>query len=382
MLALNEGLMRITHRASRPLLAAAVVTSCLLCGVAQAQSALPQAAITAPALSGDQKKDVAEFARPLLPQLATADKLKSARESLLSPLQERAVSPSFRLALWEGVAPTVRTMVKSDNDQQVVNGLRIAGEIATDTSLEVVPELLRSKKPSIRFAASFAIMRCFEETQGKTPAIGLQKANELVAALGDALKAETDTNCQDSLVRALAAAASDKQSLEKIQGEAVRVLSKAVSARFQRAGANIMDDRSVEVTVRAMRTIQDSLTKQPKPSWTSEGVEAAGDALSYVYRMLRKPNTELTPVRNNDTDELIESKKKLRTVYAPLISVAETAIYFGRKFDNADANQTAISKDFKEADGTRDGTALSDMDVLLKEKLPKEFSLPANRFLN
>lgn len=348
------------------------------------QAALPNELINGVAINEQQKVILRDYVSPLLPQLKVTTTLKPARDRLLEPLGSQNVSAAFRLEFWKNVSATAQQMMTASDDVQKVNGLRIAGEIATDSSVGTVTPSLKDKNASIRFAASFAIMRAFEQTHGKPAAMSKETASELINSVANAMKVETDANCFDSMVRALAAAGSDRQTIDvTVQRKALETLSLTASELLQKNGDKALDDTRLEAFVRALTCIRDSFTKPQTsvPSWTDDGAAFAGDALASVYRQLRKANSELEPIKANDSEDVIEAKKAARRGVSQLVFIAESTITLARQIRNNPNQTTSIADQLKRAEVKTDASALEDMNSLLTDKLPKEFSLQPDRFL-
>ena len=382
---MNDGHNFTSPCFSRRILASAAAC-CIFAISAFGQAALPNELVNGVSLNDQQKSVLREYVAPLLPQLKVANTLKSARERLLEPLGSQNVSTTFRLELWRNVASTAQEMVKAVDDVQKVNGLRIAGEVATDASVGTITPSLKDKYASIRFAASFAIMRAFEQTHGKPAAISKETALELITSISSAMKVETDANCFDSMVRAIAAAGSDRQTIDPIvQRRALENLSTVCSELLQKNGDKAIDDTRLEAFVRALTTIRDSFTKPQAqaapPSWTNDGAAFAGDALASVYRQLRKANSELAPIKADDIEDAIEAKKAARRGATQLVFIAESAITLARQIRGNPNQTTSIADQLKRAEVKTDASALEDMNSLLTDKLAKEFTFPADRFL-
>lgn len=382
---MNDGHNLTSPCLSRRFLASAAAC-CILATSAFGQAALPNELINGVAINEQQKTVLREHVAPLLPQLKVANTLKPARDRLLEPLGSQNVSAAFRLELWRNVASTAQEMVKAADDVQKVNGLRIAGEIATDSSVDAITPALKDKNASIRFAASFAIMRAFEQTHGKPAAMSKETAIDLINAIANAMKVETDANCFDSMVRALAAAGSDRQSIDPIvQRRALESLSTVCSEVLQKNGDKAIEDTRLEAFVRALTCIRDSFTKPQAqaapPSWTNDGAAFAGDALTSVYHQIRKSDSELAPIKTDDAEDAIEAKKAARRGVAQLVFIAESTITLARQIRGNPNQTTSVADQLKRAEVKTDASALEDMNSLLTDKLPKEFTLPADRFL-
>ncbi len=380
---MNDGLNLTAPCISRRFLASAAAC-CILAASAFGQASLPNELVNGVTINEQQKTLLHDHVAPLLPQLRVASSLKSARDILIQPLATQGVSTTFRLELWKNVSKTATEMIKADDDVQKVNGLRIAGEIATDASVANIHPTLKDKNATIRFASSFAIMRAFEQTHGKPAAISKDTAIELILAVATAMKTESDPNCFDSMVRALAAAGSDRQTIDvSVQRKALEVLSLTASELLQKSGDKAIDDTRLEAFVRALTCVRDSFTKPQTtiPSWTNDGAAFAGDALAAVYRQLRKANPELAPIRADDPEDVVEAKKAARRGIGQLVFIAESTITLARQIRNNPNQTTSIADQLKRAEVKTDASALEDMNSLLSDKLPKEFALPADRFL-
>lgn len=342
---------------------------------------LPNALATAPVLNDAQKAELTDFVAKLKPQLSDRDKVKSARDSILSPLAQNNVSVAFRNELWKSVSDATSLLIKSGDEVLAVNGYRMAGEIATESSVETLFNGLKSDKVAIRYVAAFAIRRVFEAASANAPAVGRDKAIDLLRALATAAEKEKDSHCFDAMIQAIAAAGSERQQIERLRPEALRTLCTVAGDKSRAAGSKVADATMLEALIRAQTILRDSFAKEQSPVWMDDAVTLAGDSLAYAYRMIK--SGELPGGKGNDPQEAIEARRAARRLPLALVSAAESTITLARQAKGGTTNATNFADLLKRAELTVDATVLTDMEGLIGKggALQNEFKINADRFL-
>jgi hypothetical protein len=341
---------------------------------------LPNALATAPVLSDAQKTELSDFVSKQKAMLSDREKVKSARDSILAPLAQNNVSVAFRNELWKSVSDAAGLLIKSGDEVLAVNGYRMAGEIATESSVETLFAGLKSDKVAIRYVAAFAIRRAFEATSANAPAVGRDKAGDLLRALSTAAATEKDSHCFDAMIQAIAAAGSERQQIERLRPEALRMLCTVAGNKSRDAGNKVPDATMLEALIRAQTILRDSFSKEQSPVWIDEAVTLAGDSLAYVYRMIQ--SGELPGGKSTDAPEAIEARRAARRVPLILVSAAENTITLARQAKGGTTNATNFADLLKRAELAVDATVLTDIEGLIGKdgKLYSEFKVPANRF--
>lgn len=348
-----------------------------------AGQAIPAALATAPVLSDAQKTELSDFVSKQKPLLSDREKLKSARDSILAPLAQNNVSVAFRNELWKSVADTAGTLMKSGDEVLAVNAYRMAGEIATESSVETLFTGLKSNKVAIRYAAAFGIRRAFEAASANAPAVGRDKAVDLLRAVTTAAAVEKDSHCFDAMIQAVAAAGSERQQIERLRPEALRTLCTIAGTKSRDLGSKLADATVLEALIRAQTIMRDSFAKEQNPIWIDDAVALAGDSLAYTYRIIQAKSSELPGGKPNDKPEAIEARRALRRLPLALVSAAENTITLARQAKGGAAAATSFADLLRRAEVDVDANVLTDMEGLIGKdgKLYSEFKITADRFL-
>lgn len=361
-----------------------LLSACLSMGVMQSAAfaqAVPAAVATASVLSDDQRTELRQYVDRQKPLLTDREKVKTGRDALLAPLAQNNVSVAFRSELWKLTAETAQGLIKSGDEVLAANGYRIAGEIATDSSVEVLLTGLKSDKVAIRYIAAFGIRRAFEMTSANAPAITREKAVDLLRGLSTAAATEKDAHCLDAMVQAIAAAAGERQQIDRLRPEAMRMLCTVVGNKARGMGNKVADGATLEALIRAQTLVRDSFAKEQNPAWLDDAVTLSGDVLAYTYRMVK--SGELVGGKPNDPPEAIEARRAARRLPVALVSAAENTIALARQAKGGTSAATSFADLLKRAELAVDANVLTDMEGLIGAggALQNEFKIDAGRFL-
>ncbi len=286
--------------------------------VAPAQAApLAPALISKTALSTGERGEVAAFVRDELGGLeGEPDKVKIARDHLLAPLAQSSVSVDFRGAMGEALIPELARLIKSPRDLVAVNALRLAGELATSSSVNLVLPALNDPRQSVRSAACTALARAFEHAARTAPAINSDNALAAVRALGAALESQNDPILNDNAVLALASAMRvPAAQMKDLQNAAASQLAVSASARAQAVGSQGVDAvGTLAVLARAAGSLRDVTVGAaiagglPPATLKSEAV-LAGHILAGASRALA--GGALTPEAQSTLNEVTRAAEGL-----------------------------------------------------------------------
>ncbi len=200
----------------------------------------PDAAVAAAdSLSAAQVEQMQAFVAARGSGLASdAAEIKRTRDDLLRPLQGSRVSVAFRLEYAKQIAPALEKAASSGTEQQVVNALRIAGELAAPRGMGLLTKALADARPAVRYGAAFGIAR-FLDASGRTgPAASPDQLADLTKALTVQARAEKDPLVFDGLVLGLAAAVKVPESAVKgLRAPAMTALAKVGEDRAKALGA-------------------------------------------------------------------------------------------------------------------------------------------------
>jgi hypothetical protein len=188
-------------------------------------------------LSDSDKAAIRAFVDAQQPGLTgDAESVRKSRNALLQPLAApcggKFVQPAFRLEYGRLLGGVVETIAKSDNELHATNALRIAGELATDSTLRLLGDALKSPKPGIRYAACFGLARAFESVARGSPVANAGRLTGAVTAIEQLLAAEADAHVIDGAVLALQAASTvPAATVTGVREQAVGALATGATAR-------------------------------------------------------------------------------------------------------------------------------------------------------
>jgi hypothetical protein len=344
---------------------------------------IPAAVVTkVDQLSDAEKKQVADYVASNSANLLSSDKLlvKKDREALVQPLTTQGISVSFRIAYDREVMPKIAPMLNAGAQMVVINGLIIAGELATDNSIALVQQKIGDKEPAIRFDAGYALNRAFQAVVRNQPAAQERTLSAAVRGLEAAIAGEKDPRVLDAFVRA-GLAAAEKDSL---RDDAVSAVSKGMIQAAKQIG-NPGEVTEVEVMLRASAGIgqiagQAVQRRALNQDAAKNAAELGGVLISRIDRVVDKKQLPLT-------------SNSLREAYSQLAAAAQTLVQFsgqnlqpGGSFQITDKEGRPILLNSTLKLGTVQGDASFREDLKkiigpedgLLEKAP--FEIPAEKF--
>jgi hypothetical protein len=176
---------------------------------AQVTGNLPGSIVQAGSISAAAQQQIRSYVDSLKDSISSDDLRESsrAREQLLRPLEDRDVSVAFRQAYGQSLSDLIAEHSASDDVQQQLLALRIAGELATSDSVRTIREHISSDDAGVRLFAIGRVQRVFEITAAHGPAISSNEAGNLVRLLTTTADTTDDPIELDGIVRALSAGA-------------------------------------------------------------------------------------------------------------------------------------------------------------------------------
>jgi hypothetical protein len=215
------------------------LTAAVLCagGPVWAQPFIDDSVATASTLGADQRADVDEFVEFYADKLTDDDSAQRSlgRRSLLAPLKQDGVSVDFRMTYSDRLMPTLERVVADDDTKIAINGLHIAGALATDDAVELLIDAANAPGGDMRYTAARAIMETFSQVDRSWPAIGEPLLQELAVLLEARLSVEDEPLVFDVVGKALSAAGRLEREQWSDVAEQARVIQGRVSAqRMQR----------------------------------------------------------------------------------------------------------------------------------------------------
>lgn len=279
-------------------------------------------------LSPDQSQAIAAFVAQNSRALTSEDPaaLRRDRTALLEPLANAQASAAFRLEYGRALLPRVREMLSNPRELVVINGIVLAGDLATGESAQLLTGLLGDQRPAVRYQASFGLTRTFEAVRLGAPTLRADQVQELARAAGGRLREEQDALVVDALVRCLLAAGELDSPTAAV---ALQALADGLGRNLR--PMNRGDASLGQSLIRSATGARDLLTRARQPSMPAEGsmaaAELAGHLLAHAARVVQNTQGLSTPPAST-------GEPSVRELYAQLSSAAETLVAVaGRQLD-------------------------------------------------
>lgn len=262
--------------------------------LAQPAAALPENLPAATQLNDNQIRDIQNFVAARAPGLTAADpaEVSRARAALVQPLEAGQVTVRFRLEYAKTLGDALSAAAVAPSEQQNVNALRLAGEVATPSGMTLITRALTDKRPGVRYGAAFGAARVFEAVARHEPAPTADQLIKLVREMRLPLESETDPIATDGFVLALSAAtripdAKFRDQNPSVRAAAVTTLARAGTVKAQGLGQAAAPCQTLAALQRALRTMRDVLAQVDQPplpaealneikTFTAEVIKAAG----------------------------------------------------------------------------------------------------------
>lgn len=278
---------------------------------AGAQTAgLPKEIVEAQQLSTEQTAQVQKYIADNLPKISSGNKsdLKAGRDALLDPFKDRGISVAFRQEYsGKGLVKDLAQLTAGTDETIAINAIRVAGELATSESADLLETQLNDPRMAIRYSAAAGLCRTFDAVATTSPAMVTSATIQMVTRLGQMLTTERQPEVLDASVRALARATRmDKKELAGVREAALDTLADSASARLKKMGAAVEDDAAAPAMLRALTVIRESLANanealQPNATGVKKAAELAGHAIEYINRNLKE--LQKRPAANRATQE-------------------------------------------------------------------------------
>jgi hypothetical protein len=189
-------------------------------------------------LSAADTQAISAYVAQAVPNLAgEPEAMRLARQAILAPLAQPSVSVAFRLELAKGVLPAITPLISDERDINAANALRIAGELATSNSLELIQRSIKTdKRISVRVAAALGYRLAFDAVaRSERSALGTGELSDAIRTLGEIIAKETDANLLDAATAAmLSAVAIPPARAADIQTLALSTLSASLEPQTRR----------------------------------------------------------------------------------------------------------------------------------------------------
>lgn len=258
---------------------------------AQPAPALPENLPAAPQLNDNQIKVIQDFVASRAAALTSADasEVSRARAALVAPLHSNTVTVRFRIAYAQALGDALRAAIGGTNEQQAVNALRLAGELATPSAVVLIQPALTDARPAIRYAASFAAARLFDAVARHEPAPSPEQLTKLIRDLRLPLESEADPIVTDGLVLALTSASRIRDDKFRDQNPSVRAVALLTLARGGTVKARDLSKNSAPCPTlgalqRTLRTMRDALADVGQPPLPAETLREVGSFTAEVIK--------------------------------------------------------------------------------------------------
>lgn len=276
---------------SRPLATgcAAALMAFASCFLPCAAAPLPDAILQKSELSQADRDQVAEFIRAHLEGIASEDPAanRAARDEILATIA-KGVSVAVRLEMSNALLADLRRLVASPNERVSFNASRIAGALATPSSLDVIAAAIADKRPAVRYGGAAAARRTLEEQAARRSPIDAAQARNLLGALAQDLRSDNDPGVIDGLITAFQAAGPD------IRSEAMTLMASSIAeqgATFGRKDRGGDPDIWARAFRRAVSAAQKALLDQlkigkPDAAFAKATAEMSGVMIAHAVRRL------------------------------------------------------------------------------------------------
>lgn len=321
-------------------------------------------------LSADEEATVRQFVEENSKNLLSKDPvlLRRDRNAILTKLDAPQVGVPFRLFYDSVLQPHLQAMLDSPEQKTVINGLVIAGSLATDRSLNLVMSKLQGPV-DVRYEAASALGRVFKAAASQP--LGANQLPQTVRSLEQHIAGEKDPHVRDALIRAALAAAE----MDDLRAAALSSLARGLTAVFRGANAKNPGDAELNAFLRgcvgvrdiAARARQQKVRLPAQPA--KDAAEVAGAALVYVNKVLV----------NAPQSNAVLDRQRLADITASAQTTIELA---GPLLDN---NSVNLGVRLAEAvrQGNKNGDAQFGVDVnqkIVPTLAKPPFELPPDRF--
>lgn len=289
---------------------------------------LPREIVRASDLSQAQKDRIREFVDGNKGGLGgESQEIRKSRNTLLEPLRDPEISVQFRLEYTRVLISALRALASDTSEVVAVNAVRIAGELATAASVDLLLDALKDKRPGVRYMAASGFEGTYSAIAQTVPAIGAaQQALRTLDALKAAFISETDPRVLEGITLAYQAATKvPGKQIEGMRDAGVSSLSQAVSARIAKGSTGVEDDAAFQRALLAVRSsvINPNVNERELSSAVlREAAAMAGDLLALAYQRVKSGGLE----PNDSLDAA--AARRLRLSTALMVIEAERTVFF------------------------------------------------------
>lgn len=362
------------------------VCACVAAGVMLGSPSLAQQVdpvlVTAIMLDPTQQQQVRDFAGPLAAGIKSNDpkQIQAARAAILEPMGNAGVSVQFRLEMTRALYDALRDVVSADANSAgqassigALNSTIVAGELATEQASTLLTDAIKSKKADLRYQAAMGIRRTFEAMQTTAPAVGAQRAQDLVREIDRRIREENDPLVLDALIRAgLAAAELTDAQFREVRSRGIEIVSLGAGAQLKQRQADPLDAAAADAMIRAGTGVRDALVNR-----------APGVA---VNELAAKAVAELGGHLIAHSAKVVEARKlrddpELRERYAQISQLGETLVLTSAQaMNNAQVTGKGLGPTLRQGTNQTDAKFALDARELTETLTRAPFNLPRDAF--
>jgi hypothetical protein len=329
-------------------------------------------------LTEEEAKVVAQYVADHSKNLSDDPQLlKKDRDALLQPLEKANTSAPFRLTYEKSLIPLITQMVGSPKEMVVINGLILAGDLATDRAIEVILGKIGDKAPAVRFQVGYALGRVFQTVVKAPKAARDVVLKGAVKDLEGRIAQEKNAAVLDSFIRA----GLDATKIDFLQNDAISAVARGVIKAAKNLN-NPAGTREAEALLRAADQLQLVLAQAAgrgvpvDPNTAKDAAELGGVLIARVVRMVEKK--ELPLAEGKPIDPLRDTSAQLVSASQKLIQFSGQSLQPGGTF-----TMPPLVESLKQGTVKGDATFVQDAQLLIGPggmltKAP--FDLPAEKF--
>ncbi len=306
----------------RPLAGAAVLGIGCLSAHAQTSSIEPSV-ISSDSIGSPEREAIAAHVRDWAPGLASDDmgRIATSRQRLSRPLTGSSVAVTFREAYADALVPELTTLLASDNIGSRLAALRLAGELATESSVPLIVEAFGDSDEAVRYFAIGRMEAAFSQAASHAPSLSPETTSDMVRLLGERVGDGSALEA-DAAVRALGGAIGLNQSgFNSARNEAATLLGSKAGQRVRAMESSTIDESELIVALNACSAGRSAVTAtgwKPDRAATRELIGLGGDVLAIAFERFV----------NNDLPDVAD-----RAIDVQMVRAAENLIHFARRHD-------------------------------------------------
>jgi hypothetical protein len=297
-------------------------------------------------LTADEETLVKQYVEDHSKNLMKGDQpelIKKDRDALLEPLSKKDTGVPFRIKYSQFLIEKLRAMTavqitgtdkeKGAAEKVVLNGVIIAGELATDQAIDLITDKAGAKEPAVRYQVGYALQRVFRASQNPPAAAQVTKLVDAIKGLSDRIAEEKDAQVLDSLIRA------GLEGAKINQDAAISAVAKGAA----KAAKNLNNPGGVD-EARALLRAADNLQLMiatANGGGSAVGLQSAKDAaelggmlIARVVRMVEKKELPQAEAKAGD----------LRDTCAQIVSAAQKLVQFAGQAMNSTGSYVITDK--------------------------------------